>query len=174
MMNLTELQQRLRTLQLWGPGMQLEPFDWLTEAGPDGALAGAEAYRLIDTHWRPARDATGRDWKPVLVVGEDVLVDASPAMFDRLLAVTGYFDRPEAFDDMLVFQFHRFALDFYQGYTVREESRTDQTGGVTIHGTAHKGTGHWATAVPFATHARRDQTGNFKVEAVENGLEPGP
>jgi hypothetical protein len=60
-------------------------------------------------------------------------------MLGRLLAATRYFDRPTELRDQLLLQLHRFALDFYQGYQVREQSFELRGGELFIGGEASLG-----------------------------------
>ena len=156
--------ERLEELGFKKTGMVLESIEWLAAQAPAGALNALTAYRLIDPSHTPVRDQAGRNWIPVLVAGDDLLVDASPAMLDLLLAGSGYFDQPEAFGDLLLTQFHRLALDFYQGYQVREQSFEYQDGELVIQGNASRGAGHGLTEWLFKTTIRRNQPAQFELE----------
>jgi hypothetical protein len=82
-------------------------------------------------------------------------------MFGRLLAAVSYFDRAEEFEDELVFQLHRFALDFYGGYRVREQNLERDENGVIIRGVATAGGGRKAQSAPFSTTAVRGRGVEF-------------
>lgn len=161
-MNLENLQRKLEEMGVSKPGRHvLEPFDWLAEFGPAGAFDSVNSYRLIDELYHREFDVVSRDWKPVLVLQDDVLVDASPEMFARLLAAVDYFDRADQFEDDLVFQIHDFSLDFYDGYRVRARSLERSENQVIIRGIAGMGTGRKARSVPFETRAVRGRVAEF-------------
>ncbi len=162
-MTVAELRKELKKLSHWRTGLVLEPFDWLVDFGPADALTGLSAYRLIDPDWQPARGEHGRNWQPVLAVGEKVLVGASPEMLTELLAAAGYFERPQQFQNLLLLQFHRFALDFYQGYEVREQNITYQDGTLTYTGQATSGSDHEPNSQPFTTTVRPNKPAQFTV-----------
>ena len=89
-MNMQNLIRRLETMGFKPDRHTLEPYDWLFEDGPDGAFDAVGGYRLIDEMYHREFDVVSRNWKPVLVVGDEVLVDASLEMFTRLLSAVGY------------------------------------------------------------------------------------
>lgn len=157
----SEVRAKLEAIGRWRDGLELEPFEWLTALAPEGALDGIAAYRLIDPDYTPARDAQGRGWTPVADLGDAVLVDPSPAMFDGLLRRAGYFDHPEAFKNPILMQFHRFALDYYDGCQVREESFSYAAGVLTVQGHAFRGAGPNMVTTTFETVARRDKPAAF-------------
>jgi hypothetical protein len=144
--------------------MKLERFTWLAGEGPPGAVDGLAAYRLIDTAARPARDTAGRDWTPVLAADDTVLIDPSPALWDRLLAAAGYFERPQAFGSGLLFQMHRFALDYYQGCQVRESALSIAEEELIVRGSAYRGAGAEIENGAFETRAGRSRPAVFAVE----------
>lgn len=157
------VQKYLKQQKKWRPGMVLEPFAWLHDYGPSEALANISAYRLIDPNWRPARGEHERNWQPVLAIGERVMVGASPEMLSELLAAARYFERPQQFQNLLLIQFHRFALDFYQGYELREQNITYQDGILTYSGQATSGPDHEPNSQPFTTTAQPNQPAKFTV-----------
>ncbi len=165
-MSEADVRKKLEAMGRWSGGHTLEPFEWLVMMAPPGALDGVEAYRLIDGDYRPARDTQGRDWTPVLDVGDQVLVDASPELLDALLRQTGYFDQPEAFGNLVLLQFHRFALYYYDGYQVREQSFDYVDGKLTIRGDAFRGAGRNARETAFETVASRDEPARFRPDAT--------
>ena len=163
-MNMQNLIRRLETMGFKPDRHTLEPYDWLFEDGPDGAFDAVGGYRLIDEMYHREFDVVSRNWKPVLVVGDEVLVDASLEMFTRLLSAVGYYDRPDEFEDELVFQIHGFALDFFDGHRVREKSLERGENQVVIRGIASKGAGRKARSVPFETRAVQDKGAEFSPE----------
>jgi hypothetical protein len=165
MMSKRDIERRLRDLGQWQSGLRLEPFELLANQSPPGALAGVQPYMLVNDNYTPARDAPGRPWRPVLVTGDDLLLDPTPAMLDRFLAAAGYWEQPEAFGDTLLLQFHRFALDFYQGYQVREEQFERQPGRLIIRGQATKGVPRNLEGYTFETQVGRHEPANFTVQA---------
>lgn len=168
-----ELEEKLAAAGRWRAGLQLEAWEWLAELAPPGALDDVAAYRLIDPDYVPERDAAGRDWTPVLDLGGTVLVDPSTQMLDQLLAGSGYFEQPSAFGEMLLLQFHRFALDFYEGYQVRETSFTIDNGELVIRGDAFRGGGRGVQPATFETRAGRDRPTRFQAQAsADAGLRP--
>jgi hypothetical protein len=156
-----DLARKLRAAGIETRGVKLEPWQWLVNLGPPGALDGISAYRLVDAGATPARDAPGRNWRPLLELEDEVLVGPDPQILDELLKRSGYFDRPEAFGDMLLLQFHRFALDFYLGYQVREKSFDRQGGGLVVRGDASRGAGEELEVVAFETSVGRDSPARF-------------
>jgi len=164
-MSESEVRAKLKATGRWREGMDLEPFGWLTELAPPGALDGIEAYRLIDRDHTPTRDLDDRNWTPVLSDGSELLVDASPAMFDALLRSAGYFEQPEAYGNQLLLQFHRFALDFYEDYQVREKSFGQDGGVLKVRGEASRGGGQEMELTTFQTVARKDRPAVFKPDA---------
>ena len=160
-MTVAELKQKLKESGHWRAGLVLEPFDWLVDFGPADALTDVAAYRLIDPEWRPQRGENGRNWEPVLAVNEAVWVGASTEMLKELLAAAAYFDRPTTFQNLLLLQFHRFSLDFYDGYEIRESNFVYANDQLTITGTATSGDLDDLIAHPFTTTARRDQPVEF-------------
>ena len=163
-MTVAELKQKLKGAGHWRKGLVLEPFDWLVDFGPADALTGVAAYRLIDPDWRPQRGEIGRNWEPVLAVNGAVWVGASTEMLGELFAAAHYFDRPTAFQNLLLLQFHRFSLDFYQGYELREDNFVYASDQLTITGTATSGDYDDLIAHRFTTIARRDQPVQFALE----------
>ena len=164
-MTKTELENKLRRLKHWRPDLSLEPFEWLTEDGPPEAFAPVSAFMLVDPAAEAPRGAAARNWEPVLAVGEAVYVGAAPALLGALLAATRYFAQPEAFSADLVFQMHRFALDFYDGCQVREEQLTAGRDELVVRGQAYRGAAGQLEAVPFETHIRADGTAAFTLPA---------
>ncbi|MBP8000923.1 MAG: hypothetical protein V9G20_14670 [Candidatus Promineifilaceae bacterium] len=162
-MTVTELKNKLKTSGQWRTGLVLEPFDWLQGFGPADALTGVVAYRLIDPNWRPARGEGGRNWEPVLSVKQEVWVGASREMLAQLLAAADYFDRPSEFQNLLLLQLHRFALDFYQGYELRENNFVYANDQLTITGEATTGSDDNLVTHPFTTIARRDGPVQFTI-----------
>ena len=160
-MKMQDLQRKLEAMGFKPNRHTLEPYDWLEEDGPAGALDSVSCYRLIDKMYHREFDVVSRNWKPVLAVGDEVLVDSSPEMFTRLLAAVGYYDRPDDFEDELVFQIHGFALDFFDGHRVRERSLERGENQVIIRGIAGKGAGRKARSVPFETRAVRGKVAEF-------------
>ncbi len=73
-------------MKIWHSGMELEPYDWLTTAGPPDAFDAFAAYRLIDRSQKPARGAGGRNWEPVLAVDDALWVGPSLEMLENLFA----------------------------------------------------------------------------------------
>lgn len=130
-------QRRLHAAGVWREGLALEPFEWLESLAPSGALENVQAFRLIETDSLPPRDEGWRDWAPVLV-GQDVLVGPSPEMFRRLLLTSGYFEHDSGFSDQLLLQFHRFALDLFDGYEVREQSFDRSEASLIVRGQAFR------------------------------------
>jgi hypothetical protein len=163
-MNKRDIERRLKEMGQWQPGLRLEPFELLANQAPDGALASVQPYMLVDDNHTPARDAPGRPWRPVLVTGDDLLLDPTPVMLDRLLAAAGYWEQPDAFGDKLLLQFHRFALDFYEGYQVREEQFERQPDRLIIRGQATKGSPRNLESYTFETQAGRQQPAEFTVQ----------
>lgn len=160
-MKVQEIQERLAGMGFQPDRYALEPFGFRTRYGPPGALDAIRCYRLIDKKYHRQFDVVSRDWEPVLVLEDAVLTGPSPEMFTRLLEAGGYFDRAEGFKDTLVFQLHRFALDFYDGYEVREEALERGEDEVTVRGRATRGTGMMAQSAPFATRVIRGKTAEF-------------
>ena len=156
-MTVAELQKKLKAMGHWRKGLTLEPFDWLVGYGPADALSDVAAYRLIDADSRPQRGEIERNWEPVLVVKEKVWVGASTEMLEALLAAAGYFDRPNEFQNLLLLQFHRFSLDFYQGHELRENNFTYANNQLTITGTATSGNDDELSTRTFTTTARKGQ-----------------
>lgn len=158
-MSLEAVQQTLEAKGIWNDRLELEPFEWLTEQGPTEALMRLEAYRLIRPRSRRELDKRSRNWQPILAVGGEVMIDPSPEMFGRMLAESGYFEQPEAFGQLLLLQFHRFALDYYQDYQVRETDIQSEGETLVVRGQAHRG----RLEESFTTRANTDGTVIFKV-----------
>lgn len=164
MLSVNAVRDQLQELGFMAPGTVLEPIEWIESMAPAGALDDLAAYQLIDPSYTPVRDRAARGWIPVLAAGDDILVDVSPEMFDRMLAGCGYFDQPEAFGKPLLTQFHRLALDYYQGYQVREQEIEFVEGQLIISGSATQGAGHSLREYLFKTTAGRNQAAQFEVE----------
>ncbi len=167
-MTIQVLQTRLQQMKIWHSGLKLEPYDWLTTAGPSDALADFEAYRLIDSTQKPARGAEGRNWEPVLSVADTLLIGPSLEMLEKLFAAAHYFDRPQTFNDQLLTQFHRFALDYFQGYQVREEQFVYTDGLLTVTGYAVRRRERDSQRFDFTTQVRRHEPAQFDVRPQQN------
>jgi hypothetical protein len=117
----------------------------------------------------PERDRAGRNWRPVVVCGEQLLLNPSPEMFAQMLACIDYFHSPTAFNQTLIFQLHRLALDFYQGYQVREDELVREGDRLTIRGQAYRGAGHNIQELTFETQVKSGYSARFDVsEPVES------
>jgi hypothetical protein len=158
-----EIIRRLKGLEQWGPALRLEPFELLVNQAPAGALDDVHPYMLTDDEYRPARNAPGRPWRPLLVAGDDLLLDPSTEMLDRFLDASGYWRQPDAFGDQLLLQFHRFALDFYRGYQVREGQFERSPDHLTIRGQATRGGPSSLSSVTFVTRVGRQEPAAFTV-----------
>ncbi len=167
-MTIQALQARLQQMKIWHSGMELEPYDWLTTAGPPDAFDAFAAYRLIDRSQKPARGAGGRTWEPVLTVADALWVGPSLEMLENLFAAARYFDRPHTFDEQLLTQFHRFALDYFQGYQVREEQFVYTDGLLTITGYAVRRQERDSQRFDFTTQVRRHEPAQFDVRPQQN------
>lgn len=165
-MDIEKIQKKLAEMGFRPRRYKLEPFELLTEFGPAGAFDSVGCYELVDKEYHREFDVVSRDWRPVLVIGDEVLVGPSPEMLTRLLAAAGYFDRAEEFDEDLVFQLHGFSLDFYDDYEVREESLERGENEVTIRGSAFTGGGWEARSVPFVTRVVRGREAEFTVTDI--------
>ncbi len=160
-MSQAEVENWLKLHSYWHQGVFLEKWDWLTELGPSGALDDVEAYALNVAHEQAPRGQASRDWEPVLSLGATTLVGPSPGMLTQLLAAAHYFDNPSSFDELLLEQFHRFCLDFYQGYQIREHSFEFSGEQLIIQGYAYSGDGPGSRRFPFTTLARQGQPVQF-------------
>lgn len=149
----------LRARDAWRSHYELEPFEWLEEMAPAGALAPLDAYRVIDPHYRKPRNGGGRNWEPLLIVDDQLHLGADPEMLVAMLDAIDYFERPEAFQNLLLLQLHRFALDFFQGYQVREETFERKADRLTIRGSA----GRARREYRFETVVTRDGEIDFSV-----------
>jgi hypothetical protein len=161
--DLADARGRLRAAGLWRDGLALEPFQWLDSLAPTGALDRVRAYRLIDTEAAPPRGEGWRNWQPLLI-GDDLAVGPSPEMLRSLLRASGFFDAPQDYGHQLLLQFHRFALDFYDGYQVREDAFEAGNGQLVVRGRAYRG----EQQAPFVTVATRDGV-TFEVTPVPPG-----
>ena len=148
----------------WQFGAFLERWEWLAQFGPPGVLDQVEAYALHLGRKHLARDQTDRQWKAVLRIGKTVLVGPAPEMLAQLLAAAHYFDNPAGFNELLLEQFHRFCLDFYQGYQLREDAFAFDGEQLIISGYAYDGDSPGARRFPFTTLARREQPVQFVVD----------
>jgi len=157
------LTKELEAMGLWEPGMRLEPIEWFVNQSPPGALEGLAAYRLFDPAATPVRDRADRPWTPVLDLGTHVVVGPSAEMLTALLDGSGYFDQPGAFGTQLLTQFHRLAMDFYDGYEVREDGFAHEGGELVVTGEATRGGGDEIEVVRFETRVRRGQPARFAV-----------
>lgn len=150
-----DAQSRLEAAGIWRADLEITPFGWLETLAPPAALENLHAFRLIDTESTPPRGHGWRNWQPVLIGDDDILMGPSPAMLHRILLTVGYFDRPAEFGQQLLLQFHRFALDFYDGHQVREQSFETDDGTLIVEG--------------VATRAGRE--GTFRTVAAGDGVE---
>lgn len=158
-MSVDRIQEILKQQGIWHDHLKLVPFEWLTEWAPAGALDQLEAYRLVDPQVRRRLDKSTRNWRPVLAVGDQVMIDPSPAMYRLILTSSGYFHQPENFDEDVLLQFHRFSFDFYQGYKVRETDFLFEGDALIVRGKAYRG----LSESSFTTEARSDGMVNFKI-----------
>jgi hypothetical protein len=163
-----KVRAKLEELGRWTTGSKLEPWELLVQQAPAKALDAIETYRLIDADATPARDSAARNWTPVAVLDGEVLIDPSPEMFDGFLRSVGYFDAPDKFGEQLLLQFHRFSLDFYEGFRVREEAFDFADGALTVRGMASRGAGRQASAQPFETIATRKGHATFVVQESDD------
>ncbi len=69
-----------------------------------------------------------------------------------------------AFNELLLEQFHRFCLDFYQGYQIRETSFAFVEDQLIIQGYAYDGNSPGARRFPFTTLARQEQPVQFMLD----------
>jgi hypothetical protein len=163
MLTIDQIQEVLRQRGLWKPRLVLEPFELLSEYAPPGSLERIACYRLIDPNFRRVLDAVRRDWIPIAVIDNELLADASPRLFELFLGASGYFSQPAAFDEDLLTQFHRFALDFYQGYQVREQSFAMEGKVLVVRGEAFSGSGSDIRTQLFETRAAEGKRVTFRV-----------
>jgi hypothetical protein len=129
-------------------------------------LADVAVYMLVDPAHTPTRDTRSRPWRPVIVTGDQVTVGPGPSVLDRLLAAVGYFDRPDAFGNMLLTHFHRLAFDFFQGFQVRGEKFESRGDRLYITGEATQGAGNAVHDFTFETRVGRHEPATFTAEAV--------
>jgi hypothetical protein len=167
MLTVEQIIDELRERGLWKHKLVLEPFELLSEYAPPGALDGIACYRLIDPSASRVLDAIRRDWIPVAVIDNELLVDASPRMFELFLRASGFFAQPAAFDEDLLTQFHRFAFDFYDSYQVREKSFVMEGEVLVVRGKAYSGAGEDIVAHQFETRAAEGKRVSFHVLAGE-------
>jgi hypothetical protein len=167
-MDTAAAQQKLMTMNEWQPGLSLEPYELLDNLAPPGALDHITTFMLTDQQHTYARDRQSRSWRPLLVIKDELWLDPSPALLDQLLAAAGYFEQPDAFGDDLLLQFHRFALDFYQGYQVREEQFSYADGELTIQGIATRGAGHALEQFTFTTRVSPHHPATFTPHPAAN------
>lgn len=165
-----EVERRLKEMGLWKGKLTLEPFDLLTDFAPTGRLDKLATYRLVDDSLRPQRDRVSRNWQPVVVCEDKLLHSPSPEMFAHMLACIDYFQSPKDFDQLLIFQLHRLALDHYQGYQVREDELALDMDRLTIHGWAYRGAGHNIQNLTFETRVTTDYSARFSVSDLEDQL----
>ena len=163
-----EIIQRLEASGDWRSGLRLAPYELLLGQAPEGALREIQTLMLVDEQRVPARGTTGRAWRPLLVIGSELLLDPDPRLLDRLLAAAGYWERPEAYGDPLLLQFHRFALDFYDGYQVREESFTRAADQLVVTGVATRGNLRDLQRFTYETRVGREDPAVFHVSPVED------
>ena len=160
-MSQTEVENWLKLHSYWHQGVFLERWDWLTQYAPPGALDNVKAYALNFARQQVARGQASRDWEPVLSLGATILVGPSPEMLTQLLAAAHYFDNPAGFNELLLEQFHRFCLDFYQEYQIRETTFKFVEDQLIIQGYAYDGDSPGARRFPFTTLARQGQPVQF-------------
>jgi hypothetical protein len=161
MLTVDQVKDELRQRGLWKHKLVLEPFELLIEYAPPGALDEIACYCLIDPSASRVLDAVRRDWIPVAVIDNELLVDASPRLFELLLRASGFFSQPAAFNEDLLTQFHRFALDFYDGYQVREKSFVMEGNALVVRGKAYSGAGEDIVTHQFETRAAEGQKVKF-------------
>jgi hypothetical protein len=135
--DLADARSRVRAAGLWRDGLALEPFQWLTSHAPPGAVDHVRAYRLIDTGAAQPRGEGWRNWQPLLLADE-LAVGPSPEMLHELLLSSGFFAAPQDYGHQLLLQFHRFALDFYDGFQVREEEFEPGPDELVVRGRAYR------------------------------------
>jgi hypothetical protein len=136
--DLADARGRLRAAGLWRDGLALEPFQWLAALAPPGAVDRVRAYRLIDTGAAQPRGEGWRNWQPLLLTDE-LAVGPSPDLLRALLLASGFFEAPQDYGHQLLLQFHRFAVDFYDGYQVREDEFEAGGGELVVRGKAYRG-----------------------------------
>lgn len=155
---------KLQASGVWRPGLHLEPFELLPGQAPDGALQGLQTLMLVDEQYQPTRGSMGRGWRPLLIVADALYLDPSPRMLDQLLAAAGYWENPEAYGDMLLLQFHRFALDFFEGYQVREEQFARMSAALLVTGEASRGSLYDLQRFTYETRVGREEPAVFSVQ----------
>ncbi len=166
-MTIETVQKMLEELGIWSRKYTLEEWRFWEELGPDDAFDEIACFTLTNPSRGRVLDASDRNWRPVFVAGEELLIDPSPEMFTQFLDKTRYFDRPGEFADDLVFQMHRFAFDFFEGYKVREKELDIKGGELIVSGYASRGVGSSAKRFAFETRAKPGQLSEFLPDEEE-------
>ena len=142
---------------------KLEPFDLSLHEGPEGAFEGVATYMLWPRKRAKRLDSNQRAWRPVLVVGDEVMLGPGTGLLRAILNRIGYFENPATFQEGLVLQLHSFCLDFNEGYELREKGLGIEGDTLTITGMAYRGVGEKSDDGPFTTTVTKGQEPIFKV-----------
>jgi len=169
-MTIEAVQKMLEEMGIWNRKYSLEAWNFWEELGPKGAFDEIACFTLTNPRHRRAFDASDRNWRPVFVTGNELLIDPSPEMFTLFLSKTRYFEWPGEFADDLVFQMHRFAFDFFEGYKVREKELDIKRGELFVSGYASRGVGSSAKRFAFETRAKPGQLSEFLPDEEESEL----
>jgi hypothetical protein len=160
-MTIDEVQELLEGMGIWDRNSALEEWEFWEELGPDNAFGEISCFTLTNIRHSRSFDTNDRAWRPVFVTADELLIDPSPEMFNQFLDKTDYFDRPGEFADDLIFQMHRFAFDFYDGYQVREEDLDFDEDELVVSGFATRGAGSSISRVPFETRVKPGHLSRF-------------
>ncbi len=145
---------------------RLEPWRILTERGAEGAFEKLSFYVVHDKNFHHRPGGPIRSWRPVVVIGPEVLLGPSKTMLSRILETCGFYEQPQAFQDPLLSQLHNFSLEFLGGWALRVKQIERSAGQLKISGQAQAA----RQRQEFVTLAVKGQALSFELQAQRRAI----
>lgn len=137
-------------------GFVLEPMSLSPAHAPEGAFDRVSAWYFRDTGFVPALDDISRDWTPVLVVGDQVMVGPSREFAAGFFRAVGAVKNSAGFTDPILRRIHDFSLDFTDGMRFSADSVHREPGVLFFYGRACSGTAMEPESHYFTTRITPD------------------